>query len=65
MNITLNTIASFASIISIPLSIYLYLKTKNISCDKAKNDILKTLWYRLSNNNNLTQAELKAVYKSL
>ena len=64
MNITLNTIASFASIISIPLSIYLYLKTKNISCDKAKNDILKTLWYRLSNNNNLTQAELKAVYKS-
>lgn len=63
MNIS-ETLASMASIISIPLAIYYARKNNNITSEKARLDILKTLSYRLSDTHTLTYEDIDSVYKS-
>lgn len=58
------TLASIASIISIPLAIYFARKNNNTTSEKARLDIIKTLSYRLSSAHTLTYEDINSVYKS-
>lgn len=58
------TLASMASIISIPLAVYFARKNNNTTSEKARLDIIKTLSYRLSAAHTITREDINSVYKS-
>lgn len=57
-------VGSIASIGSIPLAIYLYLKSKETKFDKTKNYIIRTLSYQIGENRILGTFEIETVIKS-
>lgn len=64
MDLIFSIVAGLASIISIPLALYFYHKTDNITQDKARKDIVKTLSYKLGIANQITAYDICSVYNS-
>lgn len=64
MNVFMNNLSTVISIIGVLLTIYFYFKSRNATCDKARQDIIKTLFYRLDSKTELTEDEIISVYKS-
>lgn len=59
------TLASMASIISIPLAVYFARKNNSTTSEKARLDIIKTLSYKLSDTTyTLSREDINSVYKS-
>ena len=58
-------IGSIASVGSIPLAVYFYLKSKETKLIKIKNDIIRTLSYQIGENRNLSTFEIDTVIKNL
>ncbi len=57
-------IGSIASLISIPLAIYLFLKSKEAKFDKLKKDIVRILSYQIGDERVLSTFEIKTVISS-
>lgn len=57
-------IGTLASIGSIPLSIYLFLKSKENTIDKVKRDIVKVLSHQIGDRRELTTFEIQTVINS-
>tara|TARA_R110002049_G_scaffold300635_1_gene491646 strand:+ start:1090 stop:1806 length:717 start_codon:yes stop_codon:yes gene_type:complete len=57
-------IGSIASLVSIPLAIYLSLKSKEAKFDKLKKDIVRTLSYQIGDERLLSTFEIKTVISS-
>jgi hypothetical protein len=57
----LQLIWSLASLLSIPLAIYLYLKSSDVNLDKLRKNIIKILSYQIWDWRNLTLFEIKTV----
>ena len=55
---------SIASIGSIPLAIYIYIKTKEVSFEKVKREVVRILLYQFGENRELTTFELQTVINS-
>lgn len=64
MNDFFSIIGSIASLISIPLAIYLYLKSKEAKFDKLKKDISRVLSYQIGDERQLSAFEIKTVISS-
>ncbi|GLU57245.1 hypothetical protein Dfri01_67060 [Dyadobacter frigoris] len=64
MNDFFSIIGSIASLISIPLAIYLYLKSKEAKFDKLKKDISRVLSYQIGDERQLSTFEIKTVISS-
>jgi hypothetical protein len=68
MGTTINSlfqlIGSIASLLSFPLAIYLYLKSKEAKFDRLKKDIVKTLSYQIGDERTLTTFEIETVINS-
>jgi hypothetical protein len=64
MNDFFSMIGSIASLVSIPLAIYLYLKSKEAKFDKLKKDIARILSYQIGDERQLTTFEIKTVISS-
>ena len=64
MNVFLQILGSVASIGSIPLAIYLYLRSREARFNKLKREIVKILSYQIGEGRNLTIFEIKAVIVS-
>ncbi len=57
-------IGTVASIGSIPLSLYLYIKSKENNIDKVKRDIVKILSHQIGDRRQLTTFEIQTVINS-
>lgn len=57
-------IGTVASIGSLPLSLYLYIKSKENSIDKVKRDIVKILSHQIGDRRQLTTFEIQTVINS-
>lgn len=57
-------IGSIASLVSIPLAIYLYLKSKENKFDQLKRDVIKILSYQIGDERKLTTFEVQTVINS-
>ncbi len=64
MNDFFSIIGSIASLVSIPLAIYLYLKSKEAKFDKLKKDISRVLSYQIGDERLLSTFEIKTVISS-
>src|SRR4051812_18711686 len=64
MNDFISIIGTIASVGSIPLAIYLFLKSKENSFDKVKRDIVRILSHQIGSNRQLTSLELQSVINS-
>jgi hypothetical protein len=64
MNQLLNIIGTLASIGSIPLAIYLYLKSIENQKDRVRRDILRILSYQIGENRQLDTFEVSKVIRS-
>lgn len=64
MNDFFSMIGSIASLVSIPLAIYLYLKSKEAKFDKLKKDIARILSYQIGDERQLSTFEIKTVISS-
>ncbi len=64
MNDFFQIIGSIASLISVPLAIYLYLKSREAKFDRLKKDIVRTLSYQIGDERTLTTFEIKTVINS-
>ncbi|MDQ2720686.1 MAG: hypothetical protein M3Z26_13135 [Bacteroidota bacterium] len=64
MNDFFSIIGSIASLVSIPLAIYLYLKSKEAKFDKLKKDISRVLSYQIGDERQLSTFEIKTVISS-
>ncbi len=61
MNTILSIIGSIASIGSIPLAIYLYLRSREVNAEKARREIIKILSYQLGEERKIDTFEISAV----
>lgn len=59
-----STIGTIASIGSIPLSLFLYIKSKENNIDKVKRDIVKILSHQIGDRRQLTTFEIQTVINS-
>jgi hypothetical protein len=57
-------IGTIASIGSVPLTIYLYIKSKENNIDRIKRDIVKILSYQIGDRRKLTSFEIQTVINS-
>ena len=64
MNDFITIIGTIASVGSIPLAIYLFLKSKENSFDKIKRDIVRILSHQIGSGNQLTTFEIQSVINS-
>lgn len=64
MNEFFQIIGSIASLISIPLAIYLYLKSREAKFDRLKKEIVKILSYQIGDERKVTPFEIKTVINS-
>lgn len=64
MNNFISIIGTIASVGSIPLAIYLYIKNSEQKILKITREIVKTLSYQLGENRQLTSIEIQAVINS-
>ncbi|MEQ9440716.1 MAG: hypothetical protein RIG62_16825 [Cyclobacteriaceae bacterium] len=64
MNEFFQIIGSIASLISIPLAIYLYLKSREAKFDRLKKEIVKILSYQIGDERQVTTFEIKTVINS-
>lgn len=64
MNGFFSIIGSTASLISVPLAIYLFLKSKEAKFDKLKKDIARILSYQIGDERKLSTFEIKTVISS-
>jgi hypothetical protein len=64
MNDFFSMIGSIASLVSIPLAIYLYLKSKEAKFDKLKKDIARILSYQIGDERQLSTFEIRTVISS-
>lgn len=64
MNDFFSLVGSVASLVSIPLAIYLYLKSKEAKFDRLKKDIVKVLSYQIGDERQLSTFEIKTVISS-
>jgi hypothetical protein len=64
MNDFFSMIGSIASLVSLPLAIYLYLKSKEAKFDKLKKDIARILSYQIGDERQLSTFEIKTVISS-
>jgi hypothetical protein len=64
MNDFFSMIGSIASLVSLPLAIYLYLKSKEAKFDKLKKEIARVLSYQIGDERQLTTFEIKTVISS-
>lgn len=60
----LQLIGSLASLISIPLAFFIYLKTKEARFDKIVKEIIKVLSYQIGDERSLSRFEIKTVINS-
>ena len=65
MNDLLQLIGSLASIIGIPLAIFLYLKGQLLKYTEARREIIKTLSYQIGEGRSIKLFELNAVIDAL
>lgn len=64
MNEFFQIIGSIASLTSIPLAIYLYLKSREAKFDRLKKEIAKILSYQIGDERQVTTFEIKTVINS-
>ncbi|RZK24926.1 MAG: hypothetical protein EOO43_06860 [Flavobacterium sp.] len=64
MNDFFSIIGTIASIGSIPLSVYLYIKSKENNIDKVKREIVRILSYQIGDRRQLTTFEIQTVINS-
>ncbi len=64
MNDFFSMIGSIASLVSLPLAIYLYLKSREAKFDKLKKEIARVLSYQIGDERQLTTFEIKTVISS-
>jgi len=64
MNDFFQIIGSLASLLSIPLAIYLFLKSKEAKFDRLKKEIVRVLSYQIGDERKLTNFEIKTVINS-
>ena len=64
MEQVLTILGTIASLGAIPLSIYLYLKTKEAKFDKIRKEIVKTLSYQIGEERQITAFEIQTVINS-
>lgn len=64
MNDFISIIGTIASVGSIPLAIYLYIKSSEQKILKIRREIVKTLSYQLGENRHLSSLEIQAVINS-
>jgi uncharacterized integral membrane protein len=64
MEQVLTILGTIASLGAIPLSIYLYLKTKEAKLDKIRKEIVKTLSYQIGEERQITSFEIQTVINS-
>jgi len=64
MEQVLTLLGTIASLGAIPLSIYLYLKSKEAKFDKIKKEIVKTLSYQIGEEREITAFEIQTVINS-
>ncbi|EHA1078957.1 hypothetical protein [Vibrio alginolyticus] len=64
MEIILTYVGSIASIIGIPLAIYLYLKSREDKVDKVRLDIINTISYQIGESRELKLFEIERVIGS-
>lgn len=64
MNDFFSIIGTIASIGSIPLSVYLYIKSKENSIDKVKREVVKILSHQIGDRRKLTTFEIQTVINS-
>jgi len=64
MNDLISIIGTIASVGSIPLAIYLYIKSKENTFDKVKRDIVRILSHQIGSGRQLTTFEIQAVINS-
>ena len=64
MEQVLTILGTIASLGAIPLSIYLYLKTKEAKLDKVRKEIVKTLSYQIGEERQITAFEIQTVINS-
>lgn len=64
MNQLFQLLSSIASIVGIPLAIYLYLRSKDHKFEKIKADVIRSISYQIGDNRDLESFELNAIIKS-
>ncbi|SFD41645.1 hypothetical protein [Algibacter pectinivorans] len=64
MNDILSIIGTIASVGSVPLSIYLYIKSKENNVDKTKREIVRILSHQIGDRRELTTFEIQTVINS-
>lgn len=64
MNDLISIIGTIASVGSIPLAIYLFIKSKENAFDKVKRDIVRILSHQIGSGRQLTTFEIQAVINS-
>ena len=64
MNSIFNFIGTFASILSIPLAIYFYLKSSDARQNRIRLDIIRSISYRIGEGAALDKSEVSAVFNS-
>lgn len=64
MNDILSIIGTIASVGSVPLSIYLFIKSKEDKIDKTKREIVRILSHQIGDRRKLTSFEIQAVINS-
>ena len=64
MNSFIQVVGTIASILSIPLAIYFYLKANDRTYEKVRRDIIKTLSYRVGEGIAITANDITSVYNS-
>jgi uncharacterized membrane protein YidH (DUF202 family) len=64
MEQVLTILGTIASLGGIPLSIYLYLKSKEAKFDKVKKEIVRTLSYQIGEEREITAFEIQTVINS-
>ncbi|WP_312173021.1 hypothetical protein [Chryseobacterium sp.] len=64
MNDILSIIGTIASVGSVPLSIYLYIKSKENNIDKTKREIVRILSHQIGEKRELTSFEIQTVINS-
>lgn len=64
MSVFLQTIGAIASLTSIPLAVYLYLRSKDARFDRIKRDIVKILLYQIGEERKLKKDEIFVVITS-
>lgn len=64
MNGFFSIIGSIASLVSVPLAIYLYLKSREAKFDRLKKEIAKVLSYQIGDERQLSTFEIRTVINS-